>query len=256
MRRIDVNCDMGESFGCYVLGRDADMMPFISSANIACGFHAGDPSVMRKTVSLAVQHGVGIGAHPGFPDLAGFGRREMRMSADDLRDAIIYQIGALMGFAQALGARVRHVKLHGALYNMAADDEAMARAIVEAILELDANLMLVGLAGSKMLKIAQAAGLQAVGEVFADRAYHADGRLVSRNMPGAVLTDSSEIAERAVKMVNERKVTTFDGAELDLDFETICLHGDTPGAVEHARIIVERLRQEGIKIAPFMRNDV
>ena len=251
MHYIDLNCDMGESFGRYVLGRDAEMMPLISSANIACGFHAGDPSVMRQTVSLAARHGIGIGAHPGFPDLVGFGRREMRMDANELRDALIYQISALMGFAQVCGTRVRHVKPHGALYNMAADDEALARAIVSAISELDVSLILVGLAGSKMLKIAQAAGLQAVGEAFADRAYHADGSLVSRNMPGAVLTNSSEIAERVVKMATARKVTTLDGAELDLDFETICLHGDTPGAVEHARIIVERLRQEGIEIAPF-----
>ncbi|GAK54404.1 hypothetical protein U14_05689 [Candidatus Moduliflexus flocculans] len=251
MRYIDLNCDMGESFGCYELGRDAEMMPLISSANIACGFHAGDPSVMRRTVSLAARHGVGIGAHPGFPDLAGFGRRDMRMEADELRDALIYQISALMGFAQALGTRVRHVKPHGALYNMAANDEPMARAIVTAISELDANLILVGLAGSQLLKIAQAGGLNAIGEVFADRAYHADGRLVSRKTPGAVLTDSAVVAERVVKMVNERKVTTLEGVECELDFETVCLHGDTAGAVEHARAIVERLRRDGVQIMPF-----
>jgi UPF0271 protein len=249
--KIDINCDMGESFGRYHLGLDAEIISLISSANIACGFHAGDPSVMRKTVQMAVKHGVGIGAHPGYPDLAGFGRRNMNMLADELRDAIIYQVGALMGFTQVFHAKIQHVKPHGALYNMAAEDESMSKTIMDALLKIDQNLILFGLSGARILKIAQDAGLMVAREVFADRAYSEDGSLVSRNQPGAVITDSSEVTDRVLKMAKEKKVTTITGVEIDLELDTICVHGDTAGAVEHVKSITKAFKQEGIEIVPI-----
>ena len=249
--KIDINCDMGESFGRYQLGLDAEIMPFISSANIACGFHAGDPNVMHNTVRIAVEHGVGVGAHPGFPDLVGFGRRNLSMQADELRDAIIYQVGALMGFTQMFGATIQHVKPHGAMYNMAADNENMARTIVETLLKLNDQLILFGLSGSKILKIAREAGLRVAREVFADRAYNEDGSLVSRQQPGSVITDSSEVVQRIVTMVKKRKVTAITGREINLELDTICVHGDTAGAVNHVKHIVHILKQETIEIAPI-----
>ena len=248
---IDINCDMGESFGRYTLGLDAEMIPLISSANIACGFHAGDPSVMRKTVQLAVEHGVGIGAHPGFPDLAGFGRRNMNMLADELCDSIIYQVGALAAFAQVFGSTLQHVKPHGALYNMAANDESLAQAIAEALLKINPELILFGLAGAKILDVAQESGLRVAREVFADRAYNEDGTLVSRHQEGSVISDSESVAQRVLKMATDRKVVAISGAEIELEFDTVCVHGDTTGAVEHARKIVAALEKEGIEIAPI-----
>ena len=250
MMNIDINCDLGESFGHYTLGNDAEMMTLISSANIACGFHAGDPSVMRQTIALALQHGLGIGAHPGFNDLAGFGRRNMHMEADELRDALIYQLGALHAFVRLAGATLQHVKPHGAMYNMAANDVTMARTIVNAVREFDARLIFFGLPGSKIITLAQEAGLRVAREVFIDRAYNDDGSLVPRTTPGAVITDPDEVAARVVKMVSERKVTTITGTELDLEFETICVHGDTPGALEHVKHIVQALKQAGMQIVP------
>jgi UPF0271 protein len=247
---IDINSDMGESFGRYQLGLDSEIIALISSANIACGFHAGDPGVMHKTVEMAVKHEVGIGAHPGYPDLAGFGRRNMTMSANELRDAIIYQIGALAGFTQILGTNIQHVKPHGALYNMAAENEGLSKTIVEALLQFDEDLILLGLSGSILLNVARDSGLKAAREAFADRAYNEDGSLVSRNLPGAVLTDPSEVADRVLKMTKERKVIAITGAEIDLEVDTICVHGDTPGAIEHVKRITEALTQEGIDIAP------
>ncbi len=241
---------MGESFGRYTLGRDSDLMTLVSSANIACGFHAGDPSVMHSTVRMAAEHGVGIGAHPGFPDLTGFGRRNLTMSAAELRDAIIYQVSALQGFARVFNTSVRHVKPHGALYNMAAEDDTMAHAVVDVLQQLDDSLILFGLPGSVLLNIAQHAGLRVAREVFADRAYTENGRLVPRNQPGAVITDVATVADRVLRMVTERKVTAITGIVIELEFETICLHGDTVGAVECARQITRVLRQEGIAIAP------
>lgn len=247
---IDINCDMGESFGRYALGADAAMMPLISSANIACGFHAGDPNVMRQTVQFATEHGVGIGAHPGFPDLVGFGRRNMQLAAAELRDTIIYQVAALAGFAQVYHARIQHVKPHGALYNMAAHDEEMGKTIVDALLELDEQLILFGLSGAPILEIAQQAGLRVAHEGFADRAYNEDGTLVSRKLPGAVITDSQAVAERAVQMVTERQVTAITGTVIDIELDTICVHGDTPGAVEHARHLRGTLQQHDVAIIP------
>ncbi len=247
---IDLNCDLGESFGRYTVGFDADVMPLISSANIACGFHAGDPVVMQKTVQLAVEHSVGIGAHPAFPDLSGFGRRRMQLSPAELRNAIMYQLGALQGFARVAGAALRHVKAHGALYTMSAYNIEMSRTIVDAIAAFDHNLIVFGLSGSPFLQIARDAGLTIAREAFADRAYTDDGSLVSRQQPGAVLTDSAAIVERVVKMVAEQTVFSITGAEIHLEADTLCVHGDTPGAVEHIRRISKALQQAGIRIKP------
>lgn len=245
---IDLNCDLGESFGRYVLGCDADVIPLISSANIACGFHAGDPVVMQATVQLAARHGVAIGAHPAFPDLAGFGRRDMRLSPEELRCAVMYQLGALSAFTQAAGVRLRHVKPHGALYTQAADDEALGRALVEAVAAFDDRLVVVGLSGSPFLALAHKAGLRVAHEAFADRAYTAAGALVPRRLPEAVITDSSAIVERVLQMVEERTVVSVGGTALPLKIDTICVHGDTPGAVEHVRRINAALRRHGIAI--------
>jgi len=247
---IDLNCDMGESFGRYTFGCDADVMPLISSANIACGFHAGDPVVMRKTVQLAVEHGVGIGAHPAFPDLSGFGRRNMQLSPAELRDAVIYQLGALQGMARVAGAAMQHVKTHGAMYTMAAYDEDMSKTLVDAIVTFDENLIVFGLSGSRFLEIARQAGLKVAREAFADRAYVDDGTLVSRRHPGAVIIETGKIIDRVLEMVEGHTVTSITGAEIHLEVDTICVHGDTPGAVEHIRHISAALRKEGIKIVP------
>ena len=241
---------MGESFGRYSLGSDTEVMPLISSVNIACGFHAGDPNVMRKTVRLAVEHHVGIGAHPAFPDLVGFGRRNMQLSASELQDAIIYQLGALSGFARMAGTIIRHVKLHGALYTMAANDESMGGIIIDALLAFDESLIVFGLSGSRFVQSARNAGLAVACEAFADRAYDDAGTLVSRQQPGAVITDSAAIVQRVLKMVYERKVTTITGTEFEIEVDTICVHGDTPGAVEHIKQINAACQQEGIDIIP------
>lgn len=235
--RTDLNCDVGESFGAWPMGSDAEIMRHVTSANIACGFHAGDPSVMRKTVAIAVEHGVAIGAHPGFPDLAGFGRRRMQLSAAEVYDLVVYQVGALMGVAASQGARARHVKPHGALYNMAAEDRVLADAIARAVRDVDATLLLFGLAGSALLEAARAAGLHAVGEAFPDRGYAADGSLLPRSHADAVVRDPREAAVRAVQMARE-------GAG------TLCIHGDAPGAVQIARAVREALDQAEVQVAP------
>lgn len=235
--RTDLNCDVGESFGAWPMGSDAEIMRHVTSANIACGFHAGDPSVMRKTVAIAVEHGVAIGAHPGFPDLAGFGRRRMQLSAAEVYDLVVYQVGALMGVAASQGARARHVKPHGALYNMAAEDRELADAIARAVRDVDATLLLFGLAGSALLEAARAAGLHAVGEAFPDRGYAADGSLLPRSHADAVVRDPREAAVRAVQMARE-------GAG------TLCIHGDAPGAVQIARAVREALDQAEVQVAP------
>jgi UPF0271 protein len=250
LRVIDINCDVGESFGRYTLGCDADVMPLISSANIACGFHASDPVVMRKTAQMAFEQGVSIGAHPGFPDLGGFGRRQMQLSFEELRDTIIYQVSALMGFAMIFGVSLQHVKLHGAMYNMAMNDENMGAAIVDALLEFDDNLIVFGLPGTTLLTLAHKAGLKVAREAFADRAYREDGTLASRTTPGAVITDSSVITERVLGIVLEKKITTITGAHIELEVDTICVHGDTPGAVEHVKRLNAALKREGIAIVP------
>lgn len=245
--RMDLNSDVGESFGAWTLGDDARVMAAISSANIACGFHAGDPGVMRETVALARHHGVAIGAHPGFPDLAGFGRRELRCTPREVEDFVVYQVGALAAVAAAQGVRLAHVKAHGALYNMACRDAALAEAIARAVALVDAGLTLFGLPGSALLTAGQAHGLRVVAEGFPDRAYHADGSLVSRSQPGAVLHDSSAVVQRALALSRGR-VVAVEGTPLSLPVQTLCVHGDTPGAAGLAAGIRAALEAEGIRV--------
>ncbi len=248
---VDLNCDMGESFGNYVCGMDAEVVPHISSANIACGFHASDPLVMEKTVALCRDKGVCLGAHPGFPDLVGFGRRQMQVSTDELRTMIIYQVGALQAFCTAAGVKLQHVKPHGAMYNMAGKDEKMAAAICEGIYEVDPSLILLGLAGSKLLQAAEKIGLRTAREVFADRGYEEDGSLVPRGKPGAMIEDEEEAIARVISMVQAHKVKTVTGKEIGITADSICLHGDSPKAVLFAEKISAALEKAGIAIRPM-----
>jgi len=245
--RIDFNCDMGESFGAYSLGLDAEIIKHITSANIACGFHGGDPQVMRRTVRLAEAHGVGIGAHPSFPDLQGFGRRNMSLAPDEVRNDIIYQVGALTAFTTA--RRLQHVKPHGALYNMAVAGGDMARAVCEAVLEIDRSLILLVLAGSPYARVAEQMGVRMAREAFADRAVNADGTLVPRSQPGAVIRDIDAVAERVVRIAIDGTAEAITGETIPMEADTICLHGDTPGAVTLASEIKARLQREGVQLA-------
>lgn len=224
-------------------------MASITSANIACGFHAGDPGVMRQTLALARDKGVAVGAHPGFPDLVGFGRRDMKASPSEVEDFVLYQVSALAGMAAAQGLKLQHVKAHGALYNMACKDRALADAIARATAAFDRSLILFGLPNSELLRAGEAAGLRVAAEVFADRAYERDGSLVSRAKPGSVIHDRHAVVERAVRMVKDQEVVTADGATIALQADTICLHGDTPGAADLARMIRAGLESAGIQIA-------
>ena len=246
--QIDLNGDVGESFGAYEIGHDAALIPILTSANIACGFHAGDPGVMRATVALARQHGTAVGAHPGFPDLVGFGRREMNATPREVEDLVAYQIGALAAIAAAQGVRLAHVKPHGALYNMAARDLDLADAIARAIAAVDPSLALFGLPGSQSLEAAQRHKVRAVSEAFADRAYRRDGSLVPRNEPGAVIDDEQIVVTRAVAIARERMVVAADGTRVPLDVQTICVHGDTPGAAVLASRIRKALNDAGIQV--------
>ena len=245
---VDLNCDMGESFGAWRMGADAAVMPSITSANIACGFHAGDPGVMRETVRLAVEAGVAVGAHPGFPDLAGFGRREMQVSAREIEDMLLYQIGALAGFAHAAGVSLRHVKPHGALYNMAVRDRRLSDAIARAVAAFDSSLVLFGLAGSVMLDAGRDAGLRVAAEGFADRSYEPDGSLTPRSRAGAVLTDPAAVASRAVRMIRDGIVVASDGRDVPIRVDTICVHGDAPGVDVSARALRRSLTDAGIAV--------
>ena len=248
-RRVDLNCDMGEAFGVYRLGFDERIMPHISSANIACGFHAGDPVCMRRTVRLAEEAGVAIGAHPGLPDLLGFGRREMMVSPDELRDYVTYQIGALQAFTRA--KKLQHVKVHGALYNMGARNEGLARAVAEAVREVDPELILVGMAGSAWIKVGRELGLRVACEGFADRSLNPDGTLVPRSQPGAIIADVEEVIARVLRIVTEGKVLAINGEEIDMAADTICLHSDTPGAGNLAQALRQRLEAAGVLVAPM-----
>jgi UPF0271 protein len=248
-RKVDLNCDIGEGFGVYKLGFDEQIMPYISSANIACGFHAGDPTYMRRTVCLAETAGVGIGAHTGLPDLLGFGRREMMVSPHEARDYVVYQIGALQAFTET--KRLQHVKPHGALYNMGVRNEELAKAVAEAVMEVDPNLILVGLTGSAWIKVGRELGLRVACEVFADRSVNADGTLVSRKHPRAVINDVEKVAARILRIVTEGKVTAINGEEVEITGDTICLHSDTPGAVKLAQTLRRRLETVGVTIAPL-----
>jgi UPF0271 protein len=254
MSTIDLNCDLGESFGPWEMGNDPAMIELATSVNIACGFHAGDADIMRKTVEMAKSHGVSIGAHPGYRDLHGFGRRPFPgMKSSEIENLIAYQIGALQAIAIAAGHRVTHVKAHGALSNVACDDDMTAQAIANAIKAVDPNLVFVVLANSRLVKAGEQANLPMVHEVFADRAYEDDGNLVSRRKPGAVLHDAKAIADRVVRMVQDGAVVSATGKVIRMRMDTICIHGDTPGAVEIARGVRKALKENGIKVAPFKR---
>jgi 5-oxoprolinase (ATP-hydrolysing) subunit A len=246
--RIDLNSDLGESFGPWPMGQDVALMDSISSANVACGFHAGDPGAMRATIALARQKKVAIGAHPGFQDLVGFGRREIKASPAEVEDFVLYQVAALAGMAAAQGISLQHVKPHGALYNMACRDRALADAIAKAVASFDRSLILFGLPDSELLRAGRAAGLPVAAEVFADRAYDPDGSLTSRSKPGSVIHDTQIVVERAIRMVRDKQVVAIDGSTIALQADTICLHGDTPGAAEHARAVRVGLEAAGVEV--------
>jgi UPF0271 protein len=249
---IDLNCDLGESFGAWQMGNDAAMIDLATSVNVACGFHAGDADTMRKTVQLAKTRGVSIGAHPGYRDLHGFGRRPVAgLSAAEIENLVAYQIGALQAVATLAGHKVTHVKAHGALSNVACEDDMTARAIASAIKAVDRTLKFVVLANTRLVTAGEAAGLPLVHEVFADRAYEDDATLVSRRKPGAVLHDTAQIAERVVRMVEDRAVVSVSGKSIKVQLDTVCIHGDTPGAVEIARAVRQALKDSGIEVRPF-----
>lgn len=252
MQHIDLNSDLGESYGQWTLGDDAAILPLVSSANVACGFHAGSPDVILATLKAAAEHGVTVGAHVSYPDLVGFGRRNMDLASDELFADVAYQIGALKGLAAVAGTRVRYVKPHGALYNTIASNERQARAVIAAIKAVDASLPLVGLAGSRVLTLAQEAGLKTVAEAFADRAYQPDGSLVSRREAGAVLHDPGQVARRMLQLLTTGGVTAINGEFTAIQADSICVHGDSPGAIEMARQIRTLLESQGIAIRAFV----
>jgi UPF0271 protein len=254
MTTIDLNCDLGESFGPWEIGNDPAMIELATSVNVACGFHAGDADIMRKTVEMAKAHGVSVGAHPGYRDLHGFGRRPVPgMTSSEIENLVAYQIGALQAIATAAGHKVTHVKAHGALSNVACADDMTARAIANAIKAVDRDLIFVVLANSKLVQAGEAANLPMVHEVFADRAYEDDGSLVSRRKAGAVLHDAKEIADRVVRMVQDGAVVSVTGKAIKMRTDTVCIHGDTPGAVEIARGVRKALKDAAIDVAPFKR---
>ncbi len=251
--RIDLNADVGESYGQWQLGDDARLIPLVSSVNVACGFHAGDPLTIERTIARAVASGVAVGAHPGYPDLVGFGRRDMDMTAAELEAAIVYQVGAAAAFARAAGTDLRHVKPHGALYNRAARDAATAEAVARAVRRCSGELILVGLAGSVMLAAGEAAGLAVGAEAFADRVYEADGSLRSRSLASALLDEPEAAAAQAVGIVRDGRAAAFDGSSITLRADTLCIHGDGPRAVEIAVAVRAALEAAGATIAPLGR---
>ena len=251
MVKIDLNCDLGESFGAYTIGMDDKVIPLISSCNIACGYHASDPLVMKKTVEMAAKAGIGIGAHPGFPDLMGFGRRNMNISPAEASAYVTYQLGALYAFARSAGVKLQHVKPHGALYNMAGKNYDLALAIAKAVQSFDPSLILMGLAGSQSVKAAQDIGLPVANEVFADRAYMPDGSLMPRTMEGAVIHDEELAISRVVRMVKEHKVTACDGTDIEIIPDSVCVHGDNVKALAFVTEIRRALEAEGVTIAPL-----
>ncbi|KXG42945.1 LamB/YcsF family protein [Tepidibacillus infernus] len=251
MYSIDLNSDLGESYGNYRIGNDDEVLKYITSANIACGYHAGDHNVMMKTVKKAKELGVGVGAHPGFPDLSGFGRREIRMSPEEIYNMMIYQIGALLGVANSQKVSVQHVKPHGALYNMASKNKEMAMAIAKAVKDLDKELVLFALAGSELYKAGVEHGLKVAQEVFADRTYQPDGTLTSRLQPNAIIHDLDFAVERVIRMVKEGKVRAVNGEDIDIQADTICVHGDEPQALSFVKTLREKLKQEKIMIKNF-----
>ena len=248
MYKVDLNADLGESFGAYTIGMDSEVLRYITSANVACGYHAGDPLVMQKTVALAAERNTAVGAHPGFPDLMGFGRRNMNITPDEARAYIKYQVGALMAFTKSCGIKMQHVKPHGAFYNMAAVNDKLAEAICRGIYEVDPELIMLGLAGSAHIKAAESVGLRTASEVFADRGYMEDGTLVPRSMAGAIIHDRNEAIARTVRMVKEGVVETVTGKIIPIKADSICVHGDNPDAVNFVKDIREKLEQEGVTV--------
>lgn len=248
MLSIDLNCDMGESFGAWTMGNDAKLMDYVSSINVACGFHAGDASTIRKTVETALKKGVKIGAHPGFPDLQGFGRREMKLTATEVFDIVLYQVSALKGICEAYGTKLHHVKPHGALYNQAAKNPEIAEAIAKAVKKIDEKLIFYGLAGSHLISEAERIGMQTASEVFADRTYQPDGTLTSRSQPNALIHDTEKSLEQVWQMISQKKVKAVNGEIIPIKAETICIHGDGTNALEFAKSINRFLHSKGIKI--------
>lgn len=255
MPYIDLNCDLGESFGAYTIGMDEKVIPFITSANVACGFHAGDPLVMQRTVALCKQSGAAVGAHPGFPDLQGFGRRQMKLTPAEAKACVQYQIGALKAFCDAAGVPLHHVKPHGALYNMAGKDRALADAICAAVKESAPGAVLLALSGSEMVKAAQAISLPVANEVFADRGYRPDGSLVPRGTPGAMIEDEDEAIARVIRMVTEGKVTANDGTDIAIQADSVCVHGDGPKALAFVEKIGAALQAAGVELKAFWENE-
>ena len=249
MKTIDLNCDMGESYGHWRMGEDAAVMPLVTSANIAAGFHGGDPATIRRTVQLALEHGVAIGAHPSLPDLVGFGRRVMKITPQEAYDLVLYQAGAVEAFARAAGARLHHVKCHGALYNMAVNDEALSEAIVRAVKDLGGGTMLYALSGSRMMALAQKQGVRAYAEVFADRGYENDGTLSPRDAPGGMIEDAAKSVAQALAMVEEGMVVSRQGKRVAVSADTMCLHGDQPGAVVFAKALRQAFAERGLGFA-------
>lgn len=248
MYKIDLNCDMGESFGTYRLGNDEKILDYVTSANIACGFHAGDPTTMRKTVRMALEKNVAIGAHPGLPDLAGFGRRSMQITPEEAYDLVLYQLGALSGFVTAEGGKLQHVKPHGALYNMAAKDDSLSLAIAKAIYHVDSELILYGLAGSELIKAGEKVGLRCANEVFSDRTYQQDGTLTPRTNPNALINTQEEAVNQVITMIKEGKVQSQQGVDIPINADTICIHGDGEHALAFAKHLASSLLNEEIKV--------
>jgi 5-oxoprolinase (ATP-hydrolysing) subunit A len=248
-KKIDLNCDMGESFGAWRMGNDAALMDYVSSVNIACGFHAGDSTVIRKTVETAIKKGVSVGAHPSFPDLQGFGRREMKLSTEEIFDIVLYQISAVKGIGESMGIKLHHVKPHGALYNQAARDEKLAAAVAKAVKSIDKNLILYGLSGSHLISEAEKIGLVTASEVFADRTYTNDGNLTPRSESNALIADTEQAVAQVLQMIGDQTVTATTGEKIPIKADTVCIHGDGENALEFAKTIRESLLKNGVEVS-------
>ena len=251
MFKVDLNADLGESFGAYRIGCDEQVLSEVTSANVACGWHAGDPMVLDRTLALAKAKGVSVGAHPGYPDLLGFGRRDMKLTPDEEYAYTLYQLGAFAAFAKRHGLEVQHLKAHGAMYNAAGKDMRLALAVCRAVKDFDPGIILLGLSGSKLIEAAEELGLKAASEIFADRAYEEDGSLVNRKKPGAMIEDEAEAIDRVVRMVKEGKVRAITGRDISVQADSICVHGDGPKALAFTRRIRERLTAEGVELVPL-----
>ena len=250
MRQIDMNSDMGESFGKYRLGNDEEIMKYISSTNIACGFHAGDPHILKYTIQLAKKTGTAVGAHPGLPDLMGFGRRTMDVTPEELYDYCVYQIGAVRAFCSALAVPMQHVKCHGILEIMTTQRPELAEAVASAVMDVDSNLLYMTIAGTQLYQSCKAAGLRVAGEVYGDRAYNDDGTLVSRKLPGSLITNAHTVVERINQFLDTGSMPTFGGGSVQIDAQSICMHGDTPGAAEMIKALRRKIDEKGVRVVP------